>query len=73
MFPKLQLTNIQHYPKAINRGQAIIWTNDGLVHWHIYVLLSLDEFKHWNRDKMADIFQTTFSSAFSWMKMYEFW
>ena len=45
MFPRFQLTNIQHYPKAINRGQAIIWTNDGLVHWHIYVLLSLDEFK----------------------------
>ena len=28
---------------------------------------------HWCRDKMAAIFQTTFSIAFSWMKMYEFW
>ena len=28
---------------------------------------------HWGRDKMADIFQTTFSNAFSWMKMLEFW
>ena len=27
---------------------------------------------HWGRDKMAAIFQTTFSSGFSWMKMYEF-
>ena len=27
---------------------------------------------HWSRDKMAAIFQTTFSKAFSWMKMYEF-
>ena len=27
----------------------------------------------WGRDKMADIFQTTISNAFSWMKMYEFW
>ena len=27
---------------------------------------------HWGRDKMAAIFQTTFSNAFSWMKMYEF-
>ena len=27
---------------------------------------------HWGRNKMADIFQTTFSNAFSWMKMYEF-
>ena len=27
---------------------------------------------HWGRDKMAAIFQTTSSNAFSWMKMYEF-
>ena len=29
-------------------------------------------FQHWGRDKMAAIFQTTFSNGFSWMKMYEF-
>ena len=27
---------------------------------------------HWGRDKMAAIFQTTFSNGFSWTKMYEF-
>ena len=27
---------------------------------------------HWGRDKMAAIFQTTFSNTFSLMKMYEF-
>ena len=27
---------------------------------------------HWSQDKMAAIFQTTSSNAFSWMKMYEF-
>ena len=27
---------------------------------------------HWGRDKMPAILQTTFSTAFSWMKMYEF-
>ena len=27
---------------------------------------------HWGREKMAAIFQTTFSNAFSWMKMYKF-
>ena len=27
---------------------------------------------HWGRDKMAAIFQTTFSNAFSWMKMLKF-
>ena len=28
---------------------------------------------HWGWDKMAVIFQTTFSDAFSWMKIYELW
>ena len=28
---------------------------------------------HWGRDKMAANWQTTFSNAFSWMKMFEFW
>ena len=28
---------------------------------------------HWGWDKMDAIFQTTFSYAFSWMKMYKFW
>ena len=27
---------------------------------------------HWGRDKMDDISQTTFSNAFSWMKMFEY-
>ena len=27
---------------------------------------------HWGRDKMASIFQTIFSIAFSWMKMFKF-
>ena len=31
-----------------------------------------DFLTHWGRDKMVDISQTIFSSAFSWMKMYEF-
>ena len=26
---------------------------------------------HWGRDKMAAISQTTFSNAFSWMKIYK--
>ena len=32
----------------------------------------LKKLTHWGRDKVAAIFQTTFSNAFSWMKMYEF-
>ena len=32
----------------------------------------MDQLTHCGRDKMAAIFQTTFSNAFSWMKMYKF-
>ena len=28
---------------------------------------------HWGGEKKADIFQMTFSNAFSWMKRFEFW
>ena len=33
---------------------------------------SLIVLTHWGQDKMAAIFQKTFSNAFSWMKMYKF-
>ena len=29
-----------------NRQQDIIWTNDGLFHWHIYASLGLNELTH---------------------------
>ena len=35
-------------------------------------VLQLCLLTHWGRDKMAAIFQTIFSNAFSWMKMDEF-
>ena len=35
--------------------------------------LWLCDLKHWGLGKMAILLQTTFSSAFSWMKMHEFW
>ena len=34
--------------------------------------LGVNVLTHWGRDKMAAIFQTTFSNAFPWMKVYEF-
>ena len=40
-----------------------------------YILASpskLESLTHWGRDKMDAISQTTFSKAFSWMKMFEF-
>ena len=33
---------------------------------------SVSMLTHWGRDKMDAISQTTFSNAFSWMKMFEF-
>ena len=36
-----------------------------------YVSSVLNELTHWGQDKMDAISQTTFSNAFSWMKMYE--
>ena len=40
----------------------------------VVIILSVDFglINFWGRDKMAAIFQTTFSNEFSWMKMYEF-
>ena len=48
----------------------------GICYLSIYFLTmtpyALDPLTHWGRDKMASIFQTTFSIAFSWMKMLKF-
>ena len=39
--------------------------------WSVTSVMDL-RLTHWGRDKMAAIFQTTSSNAFSWMKVYEF-
>ena len=38
-----------------------------------YQLNEKPELIHWGRNQMADIFRTTFSNAFPWMKIFEFW
>ena len=43
--------------------QTISWTN---------VDFTVRPLTHWGRDKLATVFQTTFSNTLSWMKMYEF-
>ena len=50
------------------------WTNPGDRLFDITDrgVTTLKLLTHWGRDKMATIFQTTFSNAFSWMKMYKF-
>ena len=47
------------WPCTINRSSAHFNFRYGLAHW--------------GRGKIAAIFQTTYSNAFSWMKMFEFW
>ena len=39
-----------------------------------WLMITIDHnlLTHWGWDKMAAIFQTTFSNVFSWMKMFEF-
>ena len=43
-----------------------------LDYWCKYASLGLNDLTHWGRDKMAAVSQTTFSNAFSWMKIFEF-
>ena len=39
---------------------------------YVNTSLVLKGLTYWGWDKMADVFQMTFSNAFSWIKMYEF-
>ena len=39
----------------------------------ILVHIEISGLKHWGGDKMATFIQMTYSIAFSWIKMYEFW
>ena len=47
------------------------WNSSGFSHWNWDCVLSVP-LTHWGRDKMVAIFETTFSNAFSWMKMHAF-
>ena len=53
-------------PSLVSAVSISLWIPQQ--NWYQSVLV----LTHWGRDKMATIFQTAFSSAFSWMKMYEF-
>ena len=48
-------------------------SNETLLHCIMVAIIRLTALTHWGRDKMAAIFKTTFSSAFSWMKIIVFW
>ena len=76
-----QSTNHQWGLVAFTRRQShkkccrylYLWYKSKITNWRLQLLLpEATELTHWGRDKMVDIFQTTFSNAFSWMKMHEF-
>ena len=48
------------------------WCHQTTSHYLINVVPNLYWVIHRGQNKMGNIFQTTFSNAFSWMKMYEF-
>ena len=48
VFPRVQLTiNLHWFRSLFHRQQATVWTNDGQVYWHSYMLLGLNESIHW--------------------------
>ena len=73
------LTKI-HWKRSFAKCCSFHLSLNVLTGWHHSKLLMkshtitqhLQVLTHWGRDKMAAIFQTTFSNGFSWMKMYEF-
>ena len=56
----------------------VIWHSGASVQRYFFIFRDLCTFiesklKHWGRDKMAGIFQTTFSNTFSWIKIMHFY
>ena len=56
------------YPKS---GVMKYAGSGSVTRWH-HSTLYLHLLKHWGREKIDAISQTTFSNAFSWMKMFDF-
>ena len=64
------------YTYTVSRSWLFHSLNTLHVHWsrqpRVFRHLTSFLLTHWARDKMDAISKTTFSSAFSWMKMFEF-
>ena len=56
--------------KYIDHDANLLWHSEAI--WHQVVWLVLFQITRWGLDKMAAIFQTTFSNGLSWIKIYEF-
>ena len=48
-----------------------MWSLLWIVKSHSFIAGKVHSLTHWGRDNMAAIFKTTFSDAFTWMKIYE--
>ena len=75
-FKSFPLTNGQWYSALmfpLFTAWTSCWTNNRVeTPWPLRDVTVMLALKYWGRDKMAAIFQTTFSNGFSWMKMYGF-
>ena len=60
---------VQYYSLALSSCMAVAWPFMFHVSPYTSYIIVLT---HWSRGKMDAISQTTFWSAFSWMKMFEF-
>ena len=69
-YPKESILNIDHLFKS--KQQHYISSNNNALYTDFYIGHFL-RVTHWNRDKICAVLQKTFSDAFSWMKMFEFW
>ena len=66
----LTVTNMWQYD-TVNMVKLIIFQFPWSYGWRHY-METLSALTHWDRDKMAAIFMTTFWHGFSWKKVYEF-
>ena len=76
-YPKITFYSTAHNRCLIAhwwvRDKGYVWWVSNLILHGNWLSAALVTYKHhWGQDRMADIFQTTFSKAFSWMKMFEF-
>ena len=63
--------NVQHWGEWICCD--VVWMTGTRPRLLFRMVAAGARLTHWGRDKMDAISQTTFSSAFSWTKMSEFW
>ena len=66
------LGNLRSSHRLIAQPTTIHYSDVIGASWHIKLPATQPFLTHWDRDKMVAILQTTFTDAFSWMKMYRF-